>query len=989
MLSQNSRSKPVLPESDRRELSRQLAREIRGEVRFDEGSLALYATDASNYRQIPIGVVLPKDRDDLIAAIGVCRRFGAPIVSRGGGTSLAGQACNAAVVIDTSKYFHHILQIDPEHGRATVEPGVVLNELNRAASRHGLTFGPDPASRSQCTLGGMIGNDSCGVHSVMAAFAGEGPKTADNVAELEVLTYDGARLRVGETSQEDLSRAIAEGGRRAEIYRGLAALRDRYAPLIRARYPDIPRRVSGYNLPYLLPEKGLHVARALVGSEGTCVTVLEATLHLIESPAARALCVAGFSDVYAAAQAVTQILTHRPIGLEGFDDRLVADTRAVGANAAGLELLPRGNGWLVIEMGGTASGEARARALRLEIDLRRIGAVDSRVYTDATQQASVWSVRESALGVTSHVPGRQSLWEGWEDSAVPPEKLGDYMRGLRALLERYGYEGAFYGHFGQGCLHTRINFDFQTSAGIAAFRAFLNDAADLVLAHGGSLSGEHGDGQARAELLPKMFGPELVEAFREFKRIWDPQGKMNPGKVVDPYAITDHLRLSSSSPKSTPAATQFRYPADRGDLEHALERCVGVGKCRRLDGGGMCPSFMVTREEAHSTRGRAHLLFEMLRGETIHGGWRDRSVREALDLCLACKACKTECPVGVDVATYKAEFLSHYYAGRLRPRAAYAMGLIHLWAHWGSRAPAIANWLTQTPAIEAAVRRLAGISPDRKIPEMALQTFRSWFSRREQPRPPARGAAARSRSVPATPSRVLLWPDTFSNYFQPQAARAAVEVLESAGFEVSLPASRLCCGRPLYDFGMLGLARDLLGRALEVLREDIRRGTPVIVLEPSCASVFRDEMPNLVGDDPDAARLAAQTYLLDEFLAHATDRWPQGRLAGRALLQVHCHQKSLRGSSSAQAALERLGLAVEQPGDGCCGMAGAFGYEANHSTISLQIAGRDLAPALRLAPDDTLLVADGFSCRQQIHHLTGRMPLHFAQVLHRAMAGGS
>ena len=411
MLFQNSRSRPVLPESDRLELSRQLAREIRGEVRFDEGSLALYATDASNYRQIPIGVVLPKDRDDLIAAVGVCRRFGAPIVSRGGGTSLAGQACNAAVVIDTSKYFHHILQIDPERRRATVEPGVVLNELNRAASRHGLTFGPDPASRSQCTLGGMIGNDSCGVHSVMAAFAGEGPKTADNVAELEVLTYDGARLRVGETSQEDLSRASAEDGRRAEIYRGLAALRDQYAPLIRARYPDIPRRVSGYNLPYLLPEKGMHVARALVGSEGTCVTVLEATLHLIESPAARALCVSGFSDVYAAAQAVTQVLTHRPIGLEGFDDRLVADTRAVGANAAGLELLPRGNGWLVIEIG--RNHERRSESPRAAARDRPAPHRRRRFARLHRRRAAGLGLERARVRARSHLP-----------RARPPEPVG-------------------------------------------------------------------------------------------------------------------------------------------------------------------------------------------------------------------------------------------------------------------------------------------------------------------------------------------------------------------------------------------------------------------------------------------------------------------------------------------------------------------------------------------------------------------------------------
>ena len=955
-------------------LSRALSREIRGEVRFDDGSRALYATDASNYRQVPIGVVLPKDREDLLAAIAVCRRHSAPIVSRGGGTSLAGQTCNAAVVLDTSKYFHRVLEIDSRRRLAMVEPGAILDDLNRAAEVHGLTFGPDPASRAQCTLGGMIGNDSCGVHSVMSTFSGEGPRTADNVAELQIATYDGTLLNVGKTSDEELSRAIAEGGRRAEIYSKLAALRDRYAPLIRARFPDIPRRVSGYNLPYLLPEKGFHVARALVGSEGTCVTVLEATLHLIESPRARALAVAGFSDVYAAARAVPEILAHRPIGLEGFDDRLVSDSKAVDANADGLELLPRGNGWLLVEFGGATIEDARSNALRLEADAHRIGAIDVRVYTDAPRQAAVWKVRESALGVTSHVPGRPSLWEGWEDSAVAPEKLADYMRDLRHLLDRYGYDGAFYGHFGQGCLHTRINFDFETRPGVAAFRAFLDDAADLVVGYGGSLSGEHGDGQARGELLPRMFGPELVDAFREFKRIWDPQDRMNPGKVVDAYAITENLRLQSpASPRSV--VTEFQYPDDPGGLARALQRCVGVGKCRRREGGAMCPSFMVTGEEAHSTRGRAHLLFEMMRGETIRGGWRDRHVREALDLCLACKACKTDCPVQVDLATYKAEFLSHYYAGRLRPRAAYAMGLIHRWARLGSRAPGFVNRLTQTPGVSGAIKRLAGVSPERRLPVFARQTFGRWFERRERAgRPP--------RSSP----QVLLWPDTFNNHFHPETGRAAVEILEAAGFAVSLPRPGLCCGRPLYDFGMLGLARELLGAILESLRSEIRKGTPVVVLEPSCASVFRDELPNLFPSDPDAARLTAQTFFLNEFLQREAKDWTPGTLAGRALLQMHCHEKALRGSSSEQAALEGLGLTVGQPNDSCCGMAGAFGYETGHSVISLQIAERRLAPAVRQASGDTVLVADGFSCREQIRHLTGRMPLHFAEVLHRAMA---
>ena len=944
-------------------------------MRFDRGSRALYATDASNYRQVPIGVVLPRDREDLLNAIAVCRQFDAPIVTRGGGTSLAGQACNAAVVLDTSKYFHRVIAIDAERRLARVEPGTILDDLNRAAAAHGLTFGPDPATHSSCTLGGMIGNDSCGVHSVMAAFAGEGPRTADNVHELEVATYDGEVLRLGRTSEDDVSRAIAQGGRRGAIYAALAALRDRYAPAIRARFPDIPRRVSGYNLPYLLPENGFHVARALVGSEGTCVTVLEATVALLPRPAARALTVAGFSDVFEAARRVPDILTHRPIGLEGFDERLVADTRAVGANAAGLALLPEGTGWLLVDFGGATPDEAVGRARALQAHVRRIGAVDSRVVGDPVLQTEIWRVRESALGVTSHVPGKPTLWEGWEDSAVAPDKLADYMRDLRMLMERYGYDGAFYGHFGQGCLHTRLNFDLETQTGIDRFRAFLDDAADLVVGYGGSLSGEHGDGQARGQLLPKMFGPDLIEAFRQFKRIWDPQGRMNPGKVVDAYAITDNLRLRTDRPAAS-VETQFLYRRDEGGFPRALQRCVGVGKCRRLSGGGMCPSFMVTREEKHSTRGRAHLLFEMLRSETIRGGWRDPDVRESLDLCLSCKACKADCPVSVDVATYKAEFLSHYYQGRLRPRAAYAMGLIHRWAHLASAAPGVFNFFAQAPGISRVLKGCAGISPHRSLPRLAHAPFRRWF--RSRP-------ASASRVVPQALSRVLLWPDTFNNFFHPETLRAAVEVLEAAGFSVALPRGRLCCGRPLYDFGMLSLAKKLLMQAVESLREEIRAGTPVVVLEPSCASVFRDELADLLPADKDAAGLARQTFGLAEFLQRRAGNWSSGSLSGAAILQVHCHQKALQGSFDEEAALSRLGLAVAQPNDSCCGMAGAFGYEADHAALSVQIAERALAPAIRTAPESTLVIADGFSCREQIRQLTGRTPLHLAQLLQRAL----
>ncbi|HEX9287547.1 MAG TPA: FAD-binding and (Fe-S)-binding domain-containing protein, partial [Thermoanaerobaculia bacterium] len=688
-----------------------LKRALRGEVRFDAGSRALYASDSSNYRQVPIGVVVPRDRNDVLETLALCRRFGAPILGRGAGTSLAGQCCNVAVVLDTSKYFNRILELDPAAKTARVEPGAVLDDLRDAAELHGLTFGPDPATHAYCTLGGMIGNNSCGVHSLMAG------KTDDNVEELEVVAGDGTRLTVGRTSDADLEPILAEGGRRAEIYTNLRALADRYAPLIRSRYPQIPRRVSGYNLPFLLPENGFDLARALVGSEGTCAFVLEAKVRLVWSPPARVLVVLGFADVYAAADAVPEILEHRPIGLEGFDDGLISDMEKIGLFPENRRLLPDGRGWLLVEMGAAVPAEALASAQPLVASVgSRGGPVSARIFDRREEAARVWQVRQAALGATAHPPGSPLTWEGWEDAAVAPTKLGSYLRGLRALLNRYGYGGDLYGHFGQGCVHTRTDFDLVSAEGVAKFRAFIYDAADLVIAHGGSISGEHGDGQSRAELLPKMFGPELIEAFREFKAIWDPQGLMNPGKIVDPYRADENLRLDRGPLLNVLPNPAFAYANDAGDFSRALQRCVGVGECRRTKGGTMCPSYMVTREEKHSTRGRARLLDEMLRGEILTGGWREESVRQALDLCLACKGCKSDCPVGVDVAAWKAEFLSRYYRGRLRPAAAYSMGLIDAWARIASAAPAIANFVTQTPGLAALARAVGGIAPERRLP---------------------------------------------------------------------------------------------------------------------------------------------------------------------------------------------------------------------------------------------------------------------------------
>jgi FAD/FMN-containing dehydrogenase/Fe-S oxidoreductase len=937
-------------------------------VRFDEGSRALYATDASNYRQVPIGVVIPHDAGDVVQTIAVCRRHRAPVLPRGAGTSLAGQGCNVAVVIDMSRYMNRVLEIDADNRLARVQPGTVLDDLRDAAERHHLTFGPDPATHSHCTLGGMIGNDSCGVHSVMAG------KTVDNVEELEILTYDGLRLWVGPTGDDARERMIAAGGRRGEIYARLKALRDKYADLIRRRYPAIPRRVSGYSLDQLLPEHGFHLARALVGTEGTCVTVLEARVRLVPSPPARSLVVAAYPDPYSAGDHVMQILAHQPIGLEGFDDRLLEAMRKKGMHRASLKLLPPGGCWLLVEFGGQAKREADDRARGLMEELGK--APDSprmRLFDDLAQARMIWAVRESALGATSIVPGEKHNWEGWEDAAVPPEKVGHYLRDLRALMDRYGYRSAYYGHFGQGCVHMRIDFELTTAEGIKRFRSFVEDAADLVVRYGGSLSGEHGDGQARAELLPKMYGPELVQAFHEFKTIWDPDGKMNPGKVVDPYRLDENLRLGTTySPPRL--RTHFTFPDDEGSFAHAALRCVGVGRCRKLHAGTMCPSYMVTREEEHSTRGRARLLFEMLQGNPLHAGWRDKHIKDALDLCLACKGCKGECPVQVDMATYKAEFLSHYYAGRLRPRSAYSMGLIYWWARLAAHMPGIVNMLTHAPVLSSLAQGAAGIAPQRQIPAFAAQTFKDWFGRR----------GPRNEGRP----QVLLWPDTFNNHFHPATAQAAVEVLEAAGYQVIVPRQSLCCGRPLYDYGMLHLAQRLLRQILLTLRPQIRAGIPVVGLEPSCVAVFRDELPNLFPHDQDARRLSRQAFLLSEFLIHKLESYQPPRLPRKAVVHGHCHHKAVMGMSDEEVALTRLGLDVTVLDAGCCGMAGSFGFEKDHYDVSIKCGERVLLPAVRAAAKDTLIIADGFSCREQIAQATGRQALHLAQVIQLALRGG-
>jgi FAD/FMN-containing dehydrogenase/Fe-S oxidoreductase len=949
-------------EVDAHALARALSDRVEGEVRFSHGSRALYANDASVYRQLPLGVVLPKSVDDVVAAMETCREHGAPIFGRGCGTGLAGQSVNNAVLIDFSKYLKEILEIDWERQVARVQPGIVLDRLRETAEERNLTFGPDPATHSRCTLGGMIGNNSCGVHSIMAGV------TADNIEALDVLLYDGTRLLLKSRYEADeIDRLAHENGRFGGIVRDLLALRDRYAGLIHERYPEIPRRISGYNLDRLLPEQGFNLAAALVGTESTCALTLEAHCRLIDSPQERALVLLGYEDGPTAADQVPEIIEYDPIGLEMFDQRLVDHELKKGFKRRP-ELLPGGQAWLLVEFGAMDKDEVDAQAERLMEAMRKKDGphVDVKLYEDPDEEAQVWEIREGGVG-NSKMPGEHPGWPSWEDAAVPPERTGDYLRDLEALCKKHGREiSCYYGHVGHGCVHTRIDWDFLTQEGVANYRRFMEDAGDLIAEYGGSLSGEHGDGQARAELLPKMFGDELVQAFREFKAIWDPDGMMNPGKVSDPYPLDTNLRMAPPY-RTREVKTHFRYPQDAGSFAAAGERCFGVGACRD-QGGVMCPSYQVTFEEQHSTRGRARLLFEMMRGE-LEDGWRDESVKEALGLCLACKGCLHECPVRVDIATYKAEFLHHYYERRLRPLREYLLGLIPWEARIASHAPRLANALTRGP-LAAAGKRLAGIAPERPAPAFAEQTFKSWFA--------ARGGTHHPNGKP-----VLLWPDTFNNYFHPEVAIATTQALEAAGFQVRLPEQWLCCGRPLYDYGMLDLAEHQLRTILDALRDEIRAGTPVISVEPSCGAVFRNELTNLLPDDEDAKRLAEQTHTIGEFFAQHAHEIDLPKLDRKALVHFHCHQRATSDVDCDTKVLDRLGLDYEVLDDGCCGLAGSFGYEAGDKyEVSMRVGEQKLLPAVRDADPDTLVITDGFSCRSQIEHgAEGRRSVHLAEVL--------
>ncbi|MEU5085517.1 FAD-linked oxidase C-terminal domain-containing protein [Streptomyces sp. NPDC021356] len=973
-----SRTPPLdVPAVDVAALEAALRESVDAEVRFDAGSRGAYVTDGSNYRQVPLGVVLPRTVEAGAEAVRVCARHGAPVLSRGGGTSLAGQSTNTAVVIDWTKYCHALISVDPDARTCVVEPGIVLDELNRRLSDHRLQFGPKPSTHSHCALGGMIGNNSCG------ASAQAYGKTVDNVRRLEILTYDGVRTWVGPTSEAERTRIAAEGGRKAEIYAGLDRIATEYLADIRRGYPKIPRRVSGYNLDSLLPENGFDVARALVGSEGTLVTVLRAELELVPVPPYQSILVLGYEDICQAGDDVSRVLEHcSPSQLEALDGRMAQLMREEGAYLDSLRVLPKGDSWLLVQYSGDSQEDVDGQAHAL---LRALGRSeedpDVAFSDDPEREQEMLKAREAGLGVTARPPDDRETWEGWEDSAVPPERLGDYLRDLKKLFEEFDYDHpSLYGHFGQGCVHTRIPFGLKTAEGVADFRRFLERAADLVSSYGGSLSGEHGDGQSRGELLVRMFGPRLVTAFGELKTLFDPGNRMNPGKIVAPNPVDGQLRLGADWRPATPE-THFGYPEDDHSFTRAVMRCVGIGNCRSHEGGVMCPSYRATWEEEHSTRGRARLLFEMLDGHadsTITDGWRSTEVKDALDLCLACKGCKSDCPVNVDMATYKAEFLSHHYEGRLRPPAHYSMGWLPLWARLSRLAPSLVNTLLRAPGLSRAGKALAGVAEERQAPVFAPQSFLQWWREQDAEQPD-----------PADPRTVVLWPDTFSTYFHPSIAISAVRVLRDAGFKVAVPTEPVCCGLTWISTGQLDTAKKVLRRSLDVLRPYLDASTPIIGLEPSCTAVFRSDATELMPADLDVKRLAGQVRTFAEQLVHhAPDGWQPPKLTRQATVQTHCHQHAIMKFDADRELMRRAHLDADVLDEGCCGLAGNFGFERGHHEVSMAVAEQGVLPAVRAAAPDSLVLADGFSCRTQIEQgRTGRRALHLAEVLALGLDG--
>ena len=918
------------------ELVESLRRAGIGDVDDSKLARALYSSDASLYRVPPRVVVRPRDADELVAAVEVCRETATPLTMRGAGTSIAGNAVGPGVVVDTSRHLSRVVEVDGEAGTATVQPGAVHASLQRAAAPHGLRYGPDPSTHSRCTIGGMIGNNACGSRALAYG------RTSDTVVGLEAVTIGGERLRLGSGD--------TDGG--SPVAASLRRLVDGALAPIRTHLGRFDRQGSGYGLEHLLPENGFDLARALVGSEGTLAVVTEATVRLVPAPAHTGLVVLGYETIYAAADAVPVVQEHRPIACEGIDTRLV-DVVRFRRGPSAVPPLPRGTGWLLVELTAGSDAEVAAATGRL---VAAAAALDARIVTEAREAAALWRIREDGAGLGA-ISLPRPAYSGWEDAAVPPARLGAYLREFDALLQSHGLDGVPYGHFGDGCLHIRIDFPLTDAGGPARFRDFVTEGARLVASYGGSLSGEHGDGRARSELLPLMYPTEIVDLFAAVKAVFDPDELLNPGVLVRPRPIDADLRTSG------PIALA-------PGLAREVHRCTGVGRCvadATRTGQVMCPSYVATRNEKDSTRGRARVLQEMVRGELVDGGWRSPEVHEALDLCLSCKGCARDCPTGVDMATYKAQVLDEAYRRRLRPRTHYSLGRLPRWLRIASRTPRLANAAMSSRVLGRMGRWAAGVDQRRSLPALAPETFRAWARGREVPQPAADDA-----------DRVVVFADTFTEHLAPQVGRAAVELLEAVGLRVEVPEARACCGLTLISTGQLDAARRQLTRTVRMLGEYVREGAIVVGLEPSCTAVLRSDAVELL--DTEAARsVATRVRTLAEQLA-ATDGWIPPDLSDVTVVaQPHCHHAAVLGWETDRRLLTDAGASVTAVG-GCCGLAGNFGVERGHYDVSVAIAEHDLLPAVRDAPDAVVL-ADGFSCRTQLDDLAGVSGLHLAELL--------
>ncbi len=931
-------------------------------LQSDAGTRSLYTSDASLYRALPALVAEPADVDELAAIVRICGETGTSLTMRGAGTSIAGNALGHGVVVTTHR-LDRILEVNSDEGYAIVEPGVVLDDLNAAVSAHGLRVGPDPSTHSRCTVGGMVANNACGSHSVAWG------TTAQNVLALDVIRSDGSRVRLsGPDAPErpaDPDWLVPQG----QLATGLTAFAETHAELIRRELPPWPRRVSGYALDWLLPERGPDLARVMAGTEGTCAVLARITLRLVRPPTARGLLVLGFRDDIEGADSVPRLLTTEPFTVESLSAELLA---LADADAAVMGL-PAGGAWLLVEARGDDLAAVREHGERLAATIdRTLDSSSVRFIEDARIQAALWKIREDGAGHSNRLADGTRAWPGFEDSAVPPQRLGAYLAELRTLLGRHGMQAISYGHYGEGCIHLRVGFGLDLPGGAERFEHFMSDAADLVVRHGGSLSGEHGDGRSRGPLLARQFSAELIEAFGEFRRIWDPLGTLNPAIIVEPPALTADLRATTPTILAVQPSQAFSH--DDGDFRAAVDRCIGVGRCVSTQGSAlMCPSFRATRDERHSTRGRARLLQEMMVGSLAKDGWRSREVRDALDLCLACRGCVSECPTSVDMAAYKSEFLDHHYRRRLRPLSHYSLGWLPLWLALTSRVPRLVNTLTRSRLTGRLFTLAAGIARGRSIPPIAARPF-------------TREHRHRARR-PSEHGRVVLWPDTFNNHLTPQVAHAAVRVLEAAGYEAIVPGRSVCCGLTWHTTGQLGMARRVLQRSLGA--PELLGDGPVVVLEPSCATMLKSDLPQLLPDDPRAHDLAARVTTLAELLDRVEYVGPAAISApSPAISQPHCHQQAVLGLDADRRVCERNGITVGTELEGCCGLAGNFGAEAGHEDIAQQVAELELIPALQRDPDAPLL-ADGFSCRTQIDFVSGRRARHLAEVLAERLETGA